>query len=97
MPFPHLFPPKSPKRTAKPFDGRAAPNHGCFGDHVYTIALSKHPTFGYFGLPRLVPLLAPVCRTLLGASFPAFHIDIVSRRERAPDEHLAIRNGNPGM
>jgi hypothetical protein len=48
--------------------------YGFFADELYTIALSKHLSFGYVDLPPLVPLLAAVSRMLFGESLTAMHI-----------------------
>lgn len=51
-----------------------APDYGFFGDELYTIALSRHPAWGYVDLPPLVPALVAISRALLGESLFAMHV-----------------------
>ena len=51
-----------------------APGYGFFFDELYTIALSRHLTFGYVDLPPLVPALVALSRFLLGESLFGMHI-----------------------
>jgi 4-amino-4-deoxy-L-arabinose transferase-like glycosyltransferase len=51
-----------------------AANYGYFCDELYTIALSKHPAFGYIDLPPLVPALVVLSRAIFGESLFALHI-----------------------
>jgi 4-amino-4-deoxy-L-arabinose transferase-like glycosyltransferase len=52
----------------------SAPEYGFFFDELYTIALSRHLTFGYVDLPPLVPALVALSRALLGDSLFAYRI-----------------------
>jgi hypothetical protein len=52
----------------------SAPGYGFFGDELYTLALSRHPAFGYVDLPPLVPALAALSRALLGDTLFAYRI-----------------------
>jgi hypothetical protein len=44
---------------------------GSFVDELYTVALSRHPAFGYVDPPPLVPWLTAAARLLFGESLNA--------------------------